>query len=173
MENETVERLVCCECDTTAVARLMVGSLGLADPLCDAHLTARKAKYDRDLVAGYYVVGLVHVEEGIEADYAKTLGNLKDSERATQETLDALRHVTSHAVELELDVKRLARQLAEERHEHEQTRTALGFHKTRVDELELELAQHREPELGDEPTPTTNREGAAVVEGSSGAGASS
>jgi uncharacterized protein YhaN len=161
MENETVERLVCCECDTTAVARLMVGSMGLADPLCDVHLTNRKARYDRDLVAGYYVVSLVHVPEGIEADYAATLGNLKDSERATQETMDALRQVTARNAELELDVRRVARQLAEERHEHEQTRTALGYHKTRADELELELAQHREPE---EPPPTTNREG-AVVEG--------
>jgi hypothetical protein len=93
------------------MARLMVGSLGISDLVCEAHLTARSRQYEQQLLP-FQVVSLVKIPEGLEREYAATLHNLVDSERATVETMNALRIATAKCAELEVDRTRLARLLA-------------------------------------------------------------
>jgi hypothetical protein len=145
----------CIECGKPSIARIMVLSTGLNDLLCEPHLSMRRARYEGDLTP-FQIVSLVKLEEGIEADYRATLGNLKDSERATKETLDALRATSARNAELELDTQRLARQLAEERHAHALTRERSSSAEFRVMQLEQELAQHREPEAPPTPEPAAS-----------------
>jgi chromosome segregation ATPase len=74
----------CVHCSDEAVARLSVGSLGVQDDLCAAHLRSRSAAYELSLTPSH-VTSLVRTPERVEDAYKDAVVNLRDAERATRE----------------------------------------------------------------------------------------
>lgn len=173
----------CYVCPADAVARLMVGSLGVQDALCQEHLQPRQRAYELSLTS-FHIVSLVRTPERVEDAYKEIVQDLRESERATSETLNALDATNAKVSRLELDCERLARRVAEEkvkvldRLESEARLTEeLEAERGKVDQLsehvaELErLLAHERAERGPEHKGTGEGEPAAgepwaVVEGS-------
>lgn len=110
MENQPL----CVECPAHAVARVGVGSLGIQDDLCAAHLQARTRAYELSLTP-FQTTSLVRTPDRIEDAYAEVIHDLRSSERATSETLTALDAANQKVSRLELDCERLARRVADEK----------------------------------------------------------
>lgn len=104
----------CLECPAEAVGRLSVGSLGIHDDLCAQHLQARKATLDLALTP-CQVTSLVKTPDRIEDAYTEVVLDLRESERATDETMRALDVANQKVARLELDNERLARRVTEEK----------------------------------------------------------
>lgn len=105
---------LCVECPAEAVARVVVGSLGIQDALCSPHLQARTRGYELALTP-FHTVSLVRLPDRIEDAYKDVVGELRESERATSESLSALDAAQGKIARLELDCERLARRVAEEK----------------------------------------------------------
>lgn len=105
---------LCLECPAQAVARLTVGSLGIQHDLCAAHLQARTRAYELALTP-CQVTSLVRTPDRIEDAYSEVVHDLRESERATDETLRALDAANQKVARLELDTERLARRVTEEK----------------------------------------------------------
>jgi chromosome segregation ATPase len=138
---------LCVECPAEAVARLVVGSLGIQDALCSEHLQPRTRAYELALTP-FHLVSLVRLPDRIEDAYAEVVHDLRSSERATSESLGALDAATAKVARLELDCERLARRVTEEklkvleRLESEERLTAeLAAEREKTERLSTELAE--------------------------------
>lgn len=182
---------LCAECPADAIVRLNVGSLGIVADLCAVHLAPHKQKYELALTP-YQITSLVRIPDRVEDQYKEVIQDLRESERATSETLSALDAANQKIARLELDCEKLARRVAEEKRkvldrlESEERLTAeLEAERVKVERLEPfeEMAAELEAQLTAlenltgiqrgferEPSVRLRSEGESTGEGSPAAG---
>jgi predicted nucleic acid-binding Zn-ribbon protein len=138
---------LCVECPRDAVGRVGVGALGIQDDLCAEHLQARTRAYELQLVT-FQITSLVRTPDRVEDRYTEVIQDLRESERATSETLTALDAANQKVARLELDCEKLARRVTEEkgkvldRIESEQRLTdELEAERAKTESLSSELAE--------------------------------
>lgn len=128
---------LCAECPADAVVRLNVGSLGVVSDLCAVHLGPHKLKYEQALTP-FQITSLVRLPDRVEDQYAEVIHDLRESERATSETLSALDAANQKVARLELDCEKLARRVTEEKRK---VLERLESEERLTDELEAERAK--------------------------------